>query len=134
LLSTLSSLVLFALVLAASSMSLFLLVALPLLGGGLSLLLTAILLFRHDQLPSNFALTHSQRAFQLKHVLMIALSISSISLASTWIGSLYGEPGTLISAVIVGFAEIHAAAVGISQLASSEGAAPPIAVGGYWVF
>jgi len=127
LLSTLSSLVLFALVLAASSMSLFQSVALPLLGGGLSLLLTAILLFRHDQLPSNFALTHSQRAFQLKHVLMIALSISSISLASTWIGSLYGEPGTLISAVIVGFAEIHAAAVGISQLALSEGAAPPMA-------
>jgi uncharacterized membrane protein (DUF4010 family) len=127
LLSTLSSLVLFALVLMASSMSLFQSVALPLLGGGLSLLLTAIVLFRNNQLPSNFVLTHSQRAFQLKHVLMIAFSISSISLASTWIGSVYGKAGTFISAVIVGFAEIHAAAVGISQLASSEGAVPTLA-------
>jgi hypothetical protein len=67
LLSTLSSLVLFALVLMASSMSLFQSVALPLFGGGLSLLLTAIVLFRNNQLPSNFVLTHSQRAFQLKH-------------------------------------------------------------------
>jgi len=121
LLSTLASLVLFALVLGASSLQLLYAVAPALILGGLSLLLTSIVLFKRHQLPYNFVLTTSQRAFQLKHVLMIAVSISGISLVSSWIGSVYGQPGTFISAVIVGFAEIHAAAVGISHLASSEG-------------
>jgi uncharacterized membrane protein (DUF4010 family) len=127
LLSTLASLILFALVLGASSMHLLQSVAVPLLLGGLSLLLTAVALFKHHQLPLGFALTSSQRAFQLKHVLLIAFSISSISLASTWIGSVYGQAGTFISAVVVGFAEIHAAAVSISQLVKPEGAVNPLA-------
>ena len=127
LLSTLASLILFALVLRASSIHLLQSVAVPLLLGGLSLLLTAVALFKHHQLPLGFALTSSQRAFQLKHVLLIAFSISSISLASTWIGSVYGQPGTFISAVVVGFAEIHAAAVSISQLVKPEGAVNPVA-------
>jgi uncharacterized membrane protein (DUF4010 family) len=127
LLSTLASLILFALVLGASSMHLLQSVAVPLLLGGLSLLLTAVALFKHHQLPLGFALTSSQRAFQLKHVLLIAFSISSISLASTWIGSVYGQAGTFISAVIVGFAEIHAAAVSISQLVKPEGVVNPLA-------
>jgi uncharacterized membrane protein (DUF4010 family) len=127
LLSTLASLILFVLVLGASSIHLLQSVAVPLLLGGLSLLLTAVALFKHHQLPLGFALTSSQRAFQLKHVLLIAFSISSISLASTWIGSVYGQPGTFISAVIVGFAEIHAAAVSISQLVKPEGVVNPLA-------
>jgi uncharacterized membrane protein (DUF4010 family) len=121
LLSTLASLVLFALVLGASSMPLLQSVMLPLLLGGLALFLTAIVLFKSNPLPVNFLFTSSQRAFQLKHVLMIAFSIGSISLASTWIGEIFGQPGTFFSAVVVGFAEIHAAAVSISQLVSPEG-------------
>ena len=127
LLSTLASLLLFALVLGASSMPLLQAVALPLFLGGMALLLTAITLFKRHQLPLNFVLASSQRAFQLKHVLMIAFSISSISLISTWIGSLYGQPGTFISAVVVGFAEIHAAAVGISQLVNPLEPVSPLA-------
>lgn len=116
LLSTLASLMLFALVLGASSFDLLKSVALPLMMGGLSLLLMSVLLFKRHPLPSEFTLTATQDAFQLKHVFIIAFSISSISLASSWISSVFGQTGTLISAVIIGFAEIHAAAFSISQL------------------
>ena len=127
LLSTLASLVLFALVVGASSMPLLKSVALALLFGGLTLLVTAIALFKSHQLPLNFDMTRSQRAFQLTHVLMIAFSISSISLVSTWIGSVFGQAGTFVSAVIVGFAEIHAAAVSISQLVDPALSVPSLA-------
>lgn len=116
LLSTLASLMLFALVLGASSFDLLKSVALPLMMGGLSLLAMSVLLFKRHSLPSEFSLTATQDAFQLKHVFIVAFSISSISLASFWIGSVFGQTGTLISAVIIGFAEIHAAAFSISQL------------------
>jgi uncharacterized membrane protein (DUF4010 family) len=127
LLSTLASLILFALVVGASSMPLLKSVATPLLFGGLTLLVTAIGLFKRHQLPLNFDMTRSQRAFQLTHVLMIALSISSISLVSTWIGSVFGQSGTFVSAVVVGFAEIHAAAVSISQLVDPALSVPSLA-------
>ncbi|MEY4449350.1 MAG: hypothetical protein RLZZ433_2365 [Pseudomonadota bacterium] len=116
LLSTLASLMLFALVLGASSFDLLKSVALPLMMGGLSLLAMSVLLFKRHPLPSELTLTATQDAFQLKHVFIIAFSISSISLASSWIGYVFGQTGTLISAVIIGFAEIHAAAFSISQL------------------
>ena len=116
LLSTLASLMLFALVLGASSFDLLKSVALPLIMGGMSLLAMSVLLFKRHPLPSELTLTATQDAFQLKHVFIIAFSISSISLASSWMGSVFGQTGTLISAVIIGFAEIHAAAFSISQL------------------
>ena len=116
LLSTLASLMLFAMVLGASSFDLLKSVALPLSMGGLSLLAMSVLLFQRHPLPSELTLSVTQDAFQLKHVFIIAFSISSISLASSWIGSVFGQTGTLISAVIIGFAEIHAAAFSISQL------------------
>jgi uncharacterized membrane protein (DUF4010 family) len=116
LLSTLASLMLFALVLGASSFDLLKSVALPLIMGGMSLLAMSVLLFKRHPLPSELTLTATQDAFQLKHVFIIAFSISSISLASSWMGTVFGQTGTLISAVIIGFAEIHAAAFSISQL------------------
>ena len=121
LLSTLASLILFALVLGASSIALLKAVAIPLLVGSLSLLTMAVLLFKQQTLPSEDMLSGSQDAFQLKHVFIIALSISSISLASAWIGSVFGQTGTLISVVIIGFAEIHAAAFSLSQLTFVQG-------------
>lgn len=42
-------------------------------------------------------------------------------------GIWFGESGTLASAIIVGFAEIHAAAVGISQLSIQHGSVTALA-------
>jgi uncharacterized membrane protein (DUF4010 family) len=117
LLSTLASLILFALVLGASSLALLKAVALPLLLGGLSLGVMSVLLFQRQTMPTDWTLTATQKAFQLTHVFIMVVSISSISLVSAWMGAAYGETGTLISTVIIGFAEIHAAAFSISQLA-----------------
>lgn len=127
LLSTLASLLLFALVVGASSLPLLKAVAVPLLLGAAVLLTMAITLLKRHQLPLNFANASSQRAFQMSHVLMVAVSISSISLISTWMGSVFGQAGTFVSAVVVGFAEIHAAAVSVSQLVDSAVSVPPLA-------
>lgn len=117
LLSTMASLILFALVLGASSLELLKSVALPLSLGSLSLLSTSAFLFQKQMIRRDVLPTSTQEAFQLKHVFVIAFSISSISLLSAWVGAIFGQTGTLISAVIIGFAEIHAAAFSISQLA-----------------
>jgi uncharacterized membrane protein (DUF4010 family) len=117
LLSTVASLILFALVLGASSLELLISVALPLSLGSLSLLTTSALLFQKQKIRRDLLPASTQEAFQLKHVFVIAFSISSISLMSAWVGAIFGQSGTLISAVIIGFAEIHAAAFSISQLA-----------------
>lgn len=127
LLSNLASLILFALVVGASSMPLLQAVAVPLCLGALALLGMAIALFKRHQLPLSFAITQSQRAFEMSHVLMISLSISSISLLSTWMGSVFGQAGTFVSAVVVGFAEIHAAAVSVSQLVDPAVPVPSLA-------
>jgi len=127
LLSTLASLVLFALVIGASSPALLGDVVWPLFCGGLSLLVLALVWFKRRPLPTDFSLPSTEGAFQFKHVLFIAVSISSVSLISTWMGIWFGESGTLASAVIVGFAEIHAAAVGISQLSIQHGSVTALA-------
>ena len=127
LLSTLASLVLFALVIGASSPALLGAVVWPLFCGGLSLLLLALVWFKRRPLPTDFSLPSTEGAFQFKHVLFIAVSISGVSLISTWMGIWFGESGTLASAVIVGFAEIHAAAVGISQLSIQHGSVTSLA-------
>jgi uncharacterized membrane protein (DUF4010 family) len=77
----------------------------------------SVLLFQRQTMPTAWTLTATQKAFQLTHVFIMVVSISSISLVSAWMGAAYGETGTLISTVIIGFAEIHAAAFSISQLA-----------------
>jgi uncharacterized membrane protein (DUF4010 family) len=121
LLSTLASLILFAMVLGASSLPLLSSVSVPLLVGSIALLLTAMAHFKLQKFGNQFELTPTHGAFQLKHVLITAVSISVISLFSAWTGSLFGEPGTFFSAAIIGFAEIHAAAFSISQLVNPTG-------------
>lgn len=127
LLSTLASLVLFVLVIGASSPALLGQVIGPLSFGGLSLLVFAGVWFLRRPLPIDFSLPTTEGAFQFKHVLFIAVSISSVSFVSTWMGIWFGESGTLASAIIVGFAEIHAAAVGISQLSTQQGSVTSLA-------
>ena len=80
LLSTMASLILFALVLGASSLELLKSVALPLSLGSLSLLSTSAFLFQKQMIRRDVLPTSTQEAFQLKHVFVIAFSISSISL------------------------------------------------------
>jgi len=52
--------------------------------------------------------------------LMIAAVISLVTLCSAWLRTLFGDSGTLVTAVVVGLVEIHAAAVGIAQLTPAD--------------
>jgi uncharacterized membrane protein (DUF4010 family) len=127
LLSTLASLVLFSVVLATSSMPLFMAVAWPLGLGGLALFLASIAWLKRDQSAALFTLPATEGAFQIKHVAIIAASISGVSLLATWMGLWFGQPGTFVSAILVGFAEIHSAAVAIATLNGAQDPASALA-------
>jgi uncharacterized membrane protein (DUF4010 family) len=127
LLSTLASLVLFSVVLATSSMPLLMAVAWPLCLGGLALFLASIAWLKRDQSAALFTLPATEGAFQIKHVAIIAASISGVSLLATWMGLWFGQPGTFVSAILVGFAEIHSAAVAIATLNGAQDPASALA-------
>ena len=127
LLSTLASLMLFSVVLATISLSLFRAVAWPLCLGGLALFLASIAWLKRDESAALFTLPATEGAFQIKHVAIIAVSISGVSLLATWMGLWFGEPGTFVSAILVGFAEIHSAAVAVATLNGAQDPASALA-------
>ena len=119
LLSNLASLILFSVVLGTSSPSLLLNVLKPLLFGGAVLFVFAIFFLRHHQQTQEFKIPIAEGAFKLQHVFYIAFTISCVSVISTGMGIWFGKPGSLLAAIIVGFAEIHAAAMSIAQLSQT---------------
>lgn len=116
LLATLSSLMLFVLVLLAVAPELTASLAWPLAAAGLVLALVAITLIRGASNGHPFELPSTEGAFQISHALMIAAIISAVSLCSAWLRTMFGDSGTLATAVVVGLVEIQAAAVSIAQL------------------
>ena len=120
LLSTLSSLMLFVLVLGAMAHTLMSSVIWALAAAGVTLLVTAMLLIRGASRDHRFELPTSEGAFHVSHALMIAAVISLVTLCSAWLRTLFGDSGTLVTAVVVGLVEIHAAAVGIAQLTPAD--------------
>jgi uncharacterized membrane protein (DUF4010 family) len=119
LLSTLASLILFSVVLGTSSPSLLVSVLKPLLFGGAVLFAFSIFHLRHHQQAQEFKMPIAEGAFKLQHVFYIAFTISCVSVISTGMGVWFGQPGSLLAAIIVGFAEIHAAAMSIAQLSQT---------------
>jgi uncharacterized membrane protein (DUF4010 family) len=116
LLSTLSSLFLFTLVLAASGPELLLSVKWPLMAGCTALFLCAVYLLHHAKSQQSEALPVTDHAFQASHALVIALTISAVTLCAAWLKNLMGDSGILATSTVVGLVEIHAAAVSIAQL------------------
>ena len=95
--------------------------------GAVALVLRIAFLLLHNPLPVQFELPNTEGAFQLNHVFVISLSISSVSLMSHWMGLWFGDSGTFGTAVIVGFAEIHSSAVSIAHLANDHAMPSPLA-------
>lgn len=127
LLSTLSSLILFALVLATLAPELMTSLLAPLAAAGLALLWFATSLIRQAPNQQTFEMPPNQAAFQISHALMIATVISLVSLCSAWLRTQFGDSGTFATAVVVGLVEIHAAAVGIAQLSPAHSAPSALA-------
>jgi uncharacterized membrane protein (DUF4010 family) len=116
LLSTLSSLMLFTLVLAVSGHELMMSVKWPLLSAGAALLCFATYVIRHTNIKDGYALSATEHAFKASHALIIAITISTVTLCSAWLRHHIGDSGTFATSAIVGLVEIHAAAVSIAQL------------------
>jgi len=116
LLSTLSSLMLFTLVLAVSGHELMMSVKWPLLSAGAALLFFATYVIRHTDIKDGYSLPATEHAFKASHALIIAITISTVTLCSAWLRHLIGDSGTFATSAIVGLVEIHAAAVSIAQL------------------
>ena len=120
LLSTLSSLILFTMVLATSSPELMLSVKWPLISAGLALLICAIYFIQQTDTKESLLLPSTHHAFKASHALIIALTISAVTLCSAWLRNLVGDSGTFAASVFVGLVEIHAAAVSIAQLSQQD--------------
>jgi len=118
--SVLSSLLLFTLVLAMSSEQLVRSVAWPLFAAGITLISVGIYFLRHADITHDFELPTSHHAFKPSHALLIAATISAVTLCAAWLRELFGDSGILATSIIVGFTEIHAAAVSISQMGLTE--------------
>lgn len=120
LLSVMSSLALFTLVLSASAPQLMLSVKWPLMSAGAALLMVAVVFMRSAKTSNEFQLPVSQHAFKASHALLIAATISVVSLCSAWLRGILGDSGTVITSAVVGLVEIHAAAVSIAQLSHAD--------------
>lgn len=120
LLASLSSLMLFVLVLVAVAPELTASLAWPLTAAGLALTMVAAYLIHGASNEHPFELPSTEGAFQISHAIMIAAIISAVSLCSAWLRTVFGDSGTLATAVVVGLVEIHAAAVGIAQLSPAH--------------
>ncbi len=120
LLASLSSLILFVLVLVAVAPELTASLAWPLAAAGLVLAMVATYLIHGASNEHPFELPSTEGAFQISHAIMIAAIISAVSLCSAWLRTVFGDSGTLATAVVVGLVEIHAAAVGIAQLSPAH--------------
>jgi uncharacterized membrane protein (DUF4010 family) len=120
LLASLSSLMLFVLVLVAVAPELTASMAWPLVAAGLVLAIVAIYLIHGASNRHLFELPSTEGAFQISHALMIAAIISVVSLCSAWLRSVFGDSGTLATAIVVGLVEIQAAAVGIAQISPAH--------------
>ena len=117
LLSILSSLILFAMVLGATSQALMSAMLLPLFVAGLAVLMVSVFCLRMIDVHEPPEVDTATSAFKISHALVIAATIGLVMLVSAWLRQLFGDSGTLVASWVVGLAEIHAAAVSVAQLA-----------------
>ncbi|MEN9689444.1 MAG: hypothetical protein RI998_1441 [Pseudomonadota bacterium] len=117
LLSILSSLILFVMVLGATSQALMASMLIPLVVAALALLMVTGLCLRNINVHVPPEVDSATSAFKISHALLIAATIGLVLLISAWLRALFGDSGTLLASWLVGLAEIHAAAVSVAQLA-----------------
>ena len=126
LLSILSSLILFAMVLGATSQALMSAMLLPLLVAGLAVALVSGFCLRMIDVHVPPEVDTATSAFKISHALVIAATIGLVMLISAWLRQLFGDSGTLVASWVVGLAEIHAAAVSVAQLAVTGETQPDV--------
>ncbi len=117
LLSNLSSLILFVMVLGATSQALMMSMLVPLVVAALALTVVSGFCLRVIDVHVPPEVDTATSAFKISHALVIAATIGVVMLLSAVMRQWFGDSGTLVAAWVVGLAEIHAAAVSVAQLA-----------------
>jgi uncharacterized membrane protein (DUF4010 family) len=129
LLANIASLLLFGAVIAAASPALLHALMWPMLAGVAGLVgVTGLVLLKAD-MPQGAEPT-SAHAYKVSHALLLAGLIAGVSLVAAWLGQIYGDTGVLAAAILVGLAEIHAAAASIAQVSASGGMSVNVAAWG----
>jgi uncharacterized membrane protein (DUF4010 family) len=116
LLSNVASMGLLGLVLYASSPAMLMVVWLPLLAAVVSLVLCAAFWLSRSNMHGQAIMQLNAHAFNLRHAMVITLTISLVLLVSVWLRNWLGESGAIASSVLVGAAEIHAAAISLAHM------------------
>lgn len=119
-LSTVATIVQLAIVIAATSQSTLVALAVPLVASGIAALLYGLLL-TVKTLRSDAPLTTARgHAFSLKTALSFAASIAVMLFTSAAMNAWKGERGVILAAGFSGFADTHSPAVSIASLVSAR--------------
>ena len=127
-LSTIATIVQMALVLATTSMTTLLALAIPLVCAGLAATFygaafTVLALRQRAK-----AEVQSSHAFSLSTAFVFALTLSIILVVCAALRDQFGENGVIFAAAIAGFADTHSAAISVASLVASGKLTPPDAV------
>jgi uncharacterized membrane protein (DUF4010 family) len=118
-LSTVATIVLMSLVLAATSIATLRALAVPLIGAGI--VATAygagftIRTLREKDMPD----PQPGQAFSLPVALIFALTLSAILMASAALRDWFGETGVIVAVAAAGFVDTHSAAIAVASLVAS---------------
>jgi hypothetical protein len=99
-----------------SSPAMLAVVWLPLLAAAVSLMLCAAFWLSRSNMHGQAVMQLNAHAFNLRHAMVITLTISLVLLVSVWLRDWLGEAGAIASAVLAGAAEIHAAAISLAHM------------------
>ncbi len=121
LLSSVATFAQLALILAATSAETLVELRYPLvLGGGTAALGGGIAFAwaRRQPVPASGRVEYG-RAFDLKSAAILALTMSAVSVVSVLASTAAGAAGLFATAAVSGFADVHAAAIGVASVAAS---------------
>ena len=119
LLSNVSSVLLLGGVVAAAFADLARVIFWPLVAALLALAMLSLWLLQHTAQALKKPLNHTAPIFHFSQALMLVGVIAGVSMLAAWLGQLYGDAGVLVASVLVGLAEIHAAAAGLAQVTAN---------------
>ena len=118
-LSTIATIIQLALVLAATNMTTFRALSVPLICAGLAAVVYGTVFTVQALQRKTDSDAQGGRAFSLPTALVFALTLSSILVASAALREWFGETGIIVAAALAGFLDTHSAAISVASLVAS---------------
>jgi uncharacterized membrane protein (DUF4010 family) len=118
-LSTIATIVQLALVLAATNMTTFRALSVPLICAGLVAAVYGTVFTIRALQQKTASEARAGRAFSLSTALVFGLTLCSILVASAALREWFGEAGIIVAATLAGFIDTHSAAISVASLVAS---------------